>query len=154
MTIDEAKGRASSPDSILPPLTMELPDPVRVLVADDDPEMRALITSVLERMGYQVVQFRDGSQARHYVRGLANGLIRVMPEVLVTDHRMPGCTGLEVVEAMRGHGLHIPAILISGFSDPWLHERTASLGAALVLDKPFRLERLRDEVARFAPLVS
>jgi CheY-like chemotaxis protein len=153
MTMDEPRGRSSSSDA-LRSYALELPDPVRILVADDDAEMRELMASMLARAGYEVVQFRDGHQARHYVQGLANGLIRVMPEVIVTDHRMPGCSGLEVLETLRGYGLFVPAILISGFADPWLHERIERLGSAICLDKPFGLDRLRAEVFRLAPLVS
>jgi len=121
----------------------------RIAVAEDDTEMRELIAFEMRALGYDVTELRDGSQMLDYVVALTAGTIRVMPAVIVSDVRMPGMSGLQVLSTMRSAGLLIPVILMTGLRDPDIHARAEALGVALVLQKPFPTERLRAVVMGF-----
>ena len=63
--------------------------------------------------------------------------------LIVTDNRMPGCTGLELLTALRAAHWETPVILITAFGSAATHRHAAALGATAVLDKPFPLDQLR-----------
>jgi len=117
--------------------------PGRILLAEDDPELRSLIAMVLRRNGFQVEMARDGSEA---LERLASTVLRRPAgrtvDLLITDHRMPKFDGLDVIEALRLTGVHTPIILITAFGDAAIHARAETLGVAAVLDKPFDLQDL------------
>ena len=117
--------------------------PVRVLVAEDQLEMRALMCEVLRREGYEVVEAASGTEL---IERLVAGLIAEedarAPDLIVTDVRMPGCTGLEVLARLRRNDWSTPVILITAFGDLATHEEAQRLGASYVLDKPFELDAL------------
>jgi len=64
------------------------------------------------------------------------------PDLIVSDVRMPGWSGLDLLRFLRHRRSAIPVVLITAFGDRDTHERAARLGAA-VLDKPFALADLR-----------
>ncbi|NTX06217.1 response regulator [Myxococcus sp. CA051A] len=114
----------------------------RVLVAEDQPEMRALLRRALKRQGYEVVEAADGPGL---VKAIIDGLLAdqtQVPDLIITDVRMPGYSGLEVVARLRREGWTTPVILITAFGDAQLHRDAELLGAARVLDKPFAMEDL------------
>lgn len=130
-----------------PPLGTEpaqpIHKPLRVLLADDQPQMRSLMRSALMRDGYEVIEAEDGPSL---ILALINGLLSEQtraPDLIITDVRMPGFTGLEVLARLRREDWSTPVILITAFGDEALHKEAARLGAARVLDKPFELEDLR-----------
>lgn len=117
--------------------------PTRVLVAEDNDEMRALIAERLRGEGYEVIEAKDGpTLINAIVRGVTDERPPRSPDVIVTDVRMPGCSGLEVLERMRRNDWATPVILITAFADPELVEEAERLGAAVVLDKPLDLDLL------------
>ena len=123
-----------------------------VLLVEDDGEMRRMLAFVLTRHGFRVTQVCDGSEALEYLGDVVLGGNRdKVPHLLVTDQRMPGFCGLDVIEASRLTGLNIPAILITAFGDSETHERAAALGATPVLDKPFAMLELVALARRLAP---
>ncbi|WP_164009143.1 response regulator [Pyxidicoccus trucidator] len=123
----------------------------RVLVAEDQEEMRTLLRRALKRRGYDVVEAPDGPQlVRAIVDGLRASETQV-PDLIVTDVRMPGFSGLEVLARLRRDGWNTPFILITAFGDAQLHEEAARLGAARVLNKPFAMEELCDAVESLVP---
>ena len=117
--------------------------PGRVLLAEDDPELRSLIAMVLRRRAFQVEVARDGSEA---LERLASAVLGRPPgrgpDLLITDHRMPKFDGLDVIEALRLVGVRTPIILITAFGDAATHARAEALGVSAVLDKPFDLNDL------------
>ena len=125
--------------------------PWRVVVADDDRDMREMIASVIAADGYEVIQACDGSEliARlEEVAGQPRG--RATVAAIIADVRMPRLDGLDVLAALRCAGWHTPVILITAFGDEATHHEAHYLGAIGVLDKPFALERLRSLVQRIA----
>jgi len=113
--------------------------PRRVFVAEDDPEMRAFLSSVFARRGYEVTDARSGAHALELLGDVLLGLgsRRFAPDLVVTDQCMPGCDGLELIEALREIGASMPIILITAFGDDDLMRRAIAAGATAVLDKPF-----------------
>jgi len=103
--------------------------------------MREMLSTVLSGDGYDVELVRDGGGLRQYMRGVARGVRRV-PDVVVSDVRMPGGTGLEVLEEIRQGDWATPVVLITAFGDSPVHEEGRRLGAVDVLDKPFELDDL------------
>lgn len=105
--------------------------------------MRRLLVSLLQSEGHGVVEASDGLKA------LASLLRRRgEPEIdlLVTDLRMPGCTGLDLLALVRLERPEMPVVLITAFGDPATHLEARALGAAAVFDKPFDLRAFRDAV--------
>lgn len=127
----------------------EKSQPVRVLVAEDKSEMRTLITNRLRKEGYEVIEAEDGPDL---MSQLAASPLTQRPDVIVSDVRMPGFSGLEVLAHLRLVDRTTPVILITAFGDERLHAEADRLGAAIVLDKPFDLDDLVYAVFAFAEL--
>jgi CheY-like chemotaxis protein len=116
----------------------------RILLAEDDDEMRALLASALTRDGYQVVEATDGEAlVEAVVRSLRDG---VPVDLLVTDIRMPGLTGFEAVAWVRALGCRAPIIAITAFADRRAHLEAVRRGMVRMLGKPFEVDELRDTI--------
>jgi DNA-binding NtrC family response regulator len=111
--------------------------PRRIVVAEDDREMRRLITGALIRDGYIVEEASDGPK-------LLVSVIEANPPVdlVISDHRMPVSSGLQVLAGLRDAGWAIPFILLSAFGDDEMRADAEKLNA-IFLDKPFELDALR-----------
>jgi DNA-binding response OmpR family regulator len=114
---------------------------IRVLVAEDDEEMRTLLSVQLERRGFEVRAARDGQETLAYLTASARADLPT-PHVIVMDVRMPRCSGLDILTALRLAHWQTPVILMTGFGDATLHAQASALGAVRVLDKPFELDEL------------
>jgi DNA-binding response OmpR family regulator len=118
-------------------------DPPRILVAEDDPEMRRLVSEALRRDGYEVITVPDGGRL---LVTLAHELVdndgADLVDLLVSDIRMPVCTGIQIVEQIRAARWRLPVILMTAFGDEATRGHAHALGA-LLFDKPFDLEDLR-----------
>lgn len=124
------------------------PRPV-VLLAEDDEELRRLLARKLRRCGCEVIEARNGLQLVELVYERA---VEPLPDslapaaLIITDHRMPGRTGLEVASLLRSVNGSTPLIVISAFTDAQTQAEARRLGVTAVFDKPFDL----DELAQFA----
>ena len=121
----------------------------RILVAEDDPDMRRLLVTVLERFGYRVEGVASGVALYDALRRLRSG--GEPPALILSDVRMPGLDGVRLVEYVRGWGWTIPVVLITAFCDDELLDRAWAAGATLVLSKPFPMADLASVVGRLAP---
>lgn len=115
----------------------------RVLVADDDLDMRTLLASELRQDGYDVVEAAGGlalfQDVHEWLRkDDCRGL-----DAVVTDIRMPAFSGLEVLAEIRSRNTTLPVILITAFGDKQTHAEARALGAYAVFDKPFDVDDLR-----------
>ena len=122
--------------------------PARIVVAEDDFEMRRLVADCLRKEGYEVHEVADGAEL--LLRIEDSFFLRRVPapvDLFVTDIRMPVYTGLEIVNGMREAGMAMPVVIMTAFGNPETRERAEALGAAL-LDKPFKMEALRALVRR------
>jgi CheY-like chemotaxis protein len=111
---------------------------LHILVADDDIEMRRLLATSLGKAGFQVDLAADGAELLDRVESGD-----ALPDLVVSDVQMPGCTGLRALERIRGLHPTLPVILITAFCDADTEARARKLGAIAVFDKPFSLSALR-----------
>jgi CheY-like chemotaxis protein len=111
-----------------------------VLLAEDDMEMRLLLSLTLQKEGCSVIECKDGVDLLAQIGPLLKGENEVEYDLIVTDIRMPGVSGLEVVEGLAGLPGGPPVILITAFGDVETHDHARQLGVAAVLDKPFEIE--------------
>ena len=87
---------------------------MRILIADDDPQMLRALRITLTARGYQVVTASDGKAA-------LDAAISSHPDIVVIDLGMPGLSGIEVIEALRGW-TQIPVLVVSGMGTPGPHD--------------------------------
>lgn len=125
------------------------PMPARVLVAEDDSAMRAMLVESLREAGYQVIEVANGRQLETCLD--PQGKACPMPDIIVSDVRMPGRTGLEVLARLREIDWAMPVIIITAFGDRATHEEAYRLGAAQVIDKPFDVDDMVDAVRAIVP---
>jgi DNA-binding response OmpR family regulator len=102
----------------------------RILLVEDDEAVRRLNSRVLAQSGYAVVAANDGLAGWEAIQ--ADDF-----DVLVTDHCMPGLTGLELVAKLRAAGRTLPVILASGTIGSEEEARMAWLKVSAALFKPF-----------------
>ena len=121
-------------------------EPARVLVAEDDTAMRDLLAEALRRDGHDVIEVPDGRHLAAYFEAAGDSEAALpLPDLIISDVRMPGYTGLDILASLRAAQIDVPVILISAFADEATHREAFDLGAAF-LDKPFDLEALRRTV--------
>jgi len=121
----------------------------RVLVAEDDPEMRRLVADALRGDGYEVLEAKDGNALLVILTSPPHTGARV--DLIISDIRMPVCTGLQILEALRKVQWIVPVILMTAFSDDATRANAEALGAIL-FDKPFAIDDLRTAVVNLLPL--
>jgi CheY-like chemotaxis protein len=110
-----------------------------ILLADDEAAMRTLLAFTLRSEGYEVVECADGTQLLEQlnIACAPNALQRV--DLIITDMRMPGISGLEVLRRVGDHRGVPPIMLITAFGDEQTHLQARQLGAAASIDKPFEI---------------
>lgn len=114
--------------------------PIRVLVADDEPSIRQLLTATLAPQGYEVTAARDGDEAKR--------LLESEPfEVVITDYQMPGLNGIDVLRFAKLMNAGCQVVLITGRDGPGLKEKAISYGAADYIQKPFSLDAITRAMA-------
>jgi CheY-like chemotaxis protein len=113
-----------------------------VIVAEDDPGVRALVVATLQRYGYNVMAAVDGLQALELFRTYGHVI-----DLIVTDVNMPELRGPEFVAALTGEGAALPVLYISGFTAETLRLRDAAPRHAF-LAKPFAPADLARAVLR------
>lgn len=121
-----------------------------VLLAEDDSDLRAMLSIVLRNDGHRVTEFRNGGDLEaHLENVLPEGLAGPPPLLVVADLRMPERDGLTVMKVLKERGFQPPFILMTAFGDHGTHAAAAKLGAVAVLDKPFDFDELRTTIRAF-----
>ena len=113
----------------------------RVLVVDDEQSMRNMLAIALQQEGYEVVTAEDGEAARREIETRSVDLI-------VSDIRMPGLDGLEVLRFAREHLPGIEVILVTAHASTDSAVEALRLGAYDYITKPFDIDELKLTVAR------
>lgn len=126
------------------------PPRCRVLVMDDDPDLRALMTAALRHRNFEVLDAPDGVRGIEYLDAASKLSAWELPHLVVSDVLMPGLGGLDLLRAMRAAKWTIPVLLVTAFPEPALEERALSLGAACVLAKPFDMKTFVEAVEQEA----
>lgn len=107
----------------------------RVLIADDDDDVRSLLRAQIERLGHEVVG--EASNGEEAIR-LAE---ETQPEMAILDIRMPGTDGIDAANAILDRA-PCPVIFLTGYAEEELVSRAGEAGAFYYLIKPFRSEDL------------
>ena len=94
---------------------------MRILVVDDEADIRTMLDVVLTAEGWTVEQAGSGDEGLTSFRALA-------PDMIVLDHRMPATTGWEVACQLLEEGCEAPIVLFSAYIDPELRARCEALG--------------------------
>lgn len=115
-------------------------DPKLVLLAEDHPAARTMMREVLTQAGWRVEAYATGDQLLTALTWRFDQL-GSPPDAVVTDVRLPGCTGLEVVTRLRRYDPVTRVVLVTAFPDGEVERRAWALGAQL-LAKPFEPDEL------------
>ncbi len=118
-----------------------------ILLVEDDPAMRRLLAGALRRERHRVVEVCNGDDALDWLGpGVLDGWLEQLPDLVISDIRLPFFSGLEILEGLQVASERIPVILITGFPDEETLARARELGAYCVLEKPFELDAFREAV--------
>lgn len=109
--------------------------PCRILVVEDDADMRQWVAEVLAEAGFEAVTAPD-------VLTATMSLLADRIDAVVTDWKMPGLDGLDLLDSVGRLAPGTPVVLVTAYLEPHLHERVITGGAFSLLAKPFRREEL------------
>lgn len=110
--------------------------PERILVVDDEPSMREFLDIMLSNDGYGVNAAASGEEGYEMFRVLE-------PELVITDVKMPGMSGLDLIKKIRSVNTTVPVIVITAFASAEDALRAVREGAYDYLSKPFQIDDLR-----------
>jgi len=110
----------------------------RVLVAEDIPANRQVLTQFLVEMGYSVIETENGREA-------LNMVVSEKPDIVILDIKMPEMDGIEVCRIIKSNPVtkFIPVIIITALGDEEHHLQALDAGADDFLTKPFKVHFLR-----------
>jgi two-component system cell cycle response regulator CpdR len=114
----------------------------RILLAEDDENLRFFLARALRRAGHEVSDYGDGESALGFMNEHA-------VDLLLADVVMPGLDGIELARRANDMWPHLRVIFITGFAAVALREARAMSSEATVLEKPFHLRQLVNEIDRF-----
>ena len=111
-------------------------DKKRILIVEDDEEMRSLLKDFIEAEGFETDSASNGSEA---FRKLAKESF----DLIITDVRMPGLTGLDILPGVRKLQPEASIIVITAFGSEEVCRRAFERGATAYLEKPIHFHKLR-----------
>lgn len=114
-------------------------DKKRILVIEDDEEMRALLKDFFLEEGLETDSVSNGSEA-------FRKLVKESFVLVITDIRMPGLTGLDILPGIRKLQPEVPIIVITAFGSEEIRQRVLERGATAYLEKPIQFKTLRSLV--------
>jgi diguanylate cyclase (GGDEF)-like protein len=102
-----------------------------VLVVDDDPMIRVLVTETLQQLGFAVEETENGNEALDFLR-------RCQPDVVLMDVLMPEMDGFQACQALRAlpQGRHVPVLMMTGLDDIASIDHAFEVGATDFITKP------------------
>jgi DNA-binding NtrC family response regulator len=107
----------------------------RVLVVDDEPALREVVSMRLQHWGYEVATAADVPEAERLVTEFE-------PDVVVSDVVMPGATGLDLLRRLQGNGRQVPVILVTAHGSIDTAVEAMKVGASDFLTKPLDYQKL------------
>jgi FixJ family two-component response regulator len=112
-------------------------------VVDDEATVRTSLGKLLRVIGIPSTGFASAEAFLESYRGDERGC-------LIVDIRMPGMSGLDLLDALQHRGCTLPAIVITGHTDETALRRVGTLRTVGLLEKPFTLQQLREMLGRCA----
>ncbi len=114
----------------------------RILIVDDDADLRQLLAAFLRSRGHETLTASEGA------RGLAQ-VAASAPDAVITDLNMPGMDGIEMIRRLRADGHpFLPVVVYSAFTGEGLARQACQAGAQVVLRKPAALRDVLAQVER------
>jgi CheY-like chemotaxis protein len=123
----------------------------RVLVAEDDAFLLGWVADTLRSAGYEVVECADGSEL---LERIGSSMLsswhkhRGRIDAIVTDVRMPGFTGIQILDGLQRASMATPIVLMTAYDDGLIERRARTHGAAALLLKPFDADDLLTALLR------
>lgn len=122
-----------------------MPPKLQILIVDDEEIMHALLTSFIVDLGHHSHSVYNGEDALEIMQEQSFDLV-------LTDVRMPGISGLELLEKIHQHAPSLPVIVITGHGDPQMSEKAKALGAYDFLIKPLNLAHFMTMIQQITEL--
>jgi len=124
----------------------------RVIVAEDEADVRRMICVALRGRGFDIIEARSGAELLDQLGdALLDGDTSAQPEVIVSDIRMPGLTGMEILAGLRQAEWPTAIVLMTAYADRALREEARSLGVDAFFEKPFEIDDLVAAVVGMIP---
>jgi CheY-like chemotaxis protein len=117
----------------------------RVLVVDDEPDIRKVVRMTLQKAGYEVIEAENGEKA---IEAINEGENRLLLDVVICDIRMPKINGAEAIAYFRSNYPRVPLIVLTGFPDTDMATSFLRQGVMDYLVKPVEGEKLKEAVRR------
>jgi DNA-binding NtrC family response regulator len=111
-------------------------DDMKILVVDDEEGARELFNTILTDEGYEVTLANNGQDALSRMKGDTYDLV-------VTDIKMPGMDGLQLLQEIRKTGSQADVIMVTAYGEVESYLKAMSLGAAEYINKPIRIKELK-----------
>ncbi len=123
-------------------LSLQTPgSPLWILLAEDDNDLRDVLVEFLESEGYRVTAVGSGAEVQEVLASAASAEDPRVPDVLLTDYRMPAPNGMSLLQAAKFEGWPMRVILMSAYVSSEMRHDVQRMQAKL-LYKPFELEQL------------
>ena len=113
-----------------------------VMIVEDDDEFRSLLNQIVEAMGYAVTTFTTAETALEAVA-------KKRPDAIISDFKLPGMTGEDLIQDVKSQYPDLPVILITGYALSINGKEFANGAADAFLLKPFRIDRIGDILRSF-----
>jgi DNA-binding NtrC family response regulator len=120
---------------------------LQLLLVEDDPDYRELLSDYLTSLGHSVVEFSSAEEALRHVQESTEK----PPSLVLTDLRMRHMSGMDLARALRRVHPDLPIILMTAFGERQLPYDTIGLGRSSYVEKPFPLADLAKEIERMVP---
>lgn len=115
----------------------------RILIVDDEPFLRRILSCMLAGAGYEVEVAEDGEQAWDRIQGAEP------PDLLISDLMMPGITGIELVRRVRARGgAYLPILILTARGQGVDKDEAHESGADAFMAKPFNARALTETVQK------
>ena len=118
------------------------PDPVRVLVVDDDENVRRFVERAMRIAGMETVTASGGHEALSAAQTTPGGF-----GLVITDVRMPNMSGPQFIDALRRTDPYVKVLYLTGFNDQLFKEKVALWEDEAFLDKPCTVKGLLEAVS-------
>ncbi|NOK62894.1 MAG: response regulator [Chloroflexi bacterium AL-W] len=119
--------------------------PAHILIVEDEDDVRTFFVRAFERLipDVQITAACSGTEALDAVQ-------QYMYDLIISDHRMAGMTGTDLVKAIRTQSINVPIVMIS--ADATIREQARQVGVNEFFHKPVTLIQLRQIIDRWLPL--
>jgi CheY-like chemotaxis protein len=127
----------------------------RVIVAEDFADFRQVVVVALRGLGFKPLEARTGAELLdHLGDAMLSDDPALRPHLIVSDIRMPGLTGLEILAGLRQAGWGTYIVLMTAYADVETRAEARRLGADALFAKPFEIDDLLTAIVNMPPISS